>query len=329
MLFDAAAIRAVYRASGGVPRLVNVLCDRALLGAYARHGQRVTGPIARRAAREVAGEVPGARSRRRRRAAVAAAAALVLAAGVALLARAPLTLPTRMLRNAPSPAPVAAAAVTVPAAPTPPPAMSLRALLDDATAATDADSAYAAVAARWGRRLERRPDRRPCEAVRRVGLDCLARRGTWNVVRKFDLPVVLELASPSSPRFLAVTAADESRATVQLRSRTELIPIDQIEREWDGSFVVLWAPPHPGMEPIGRTASGPDVVWLRQRLGALDRAAPARTASRTYDDALGARVAAFQRAHGLQADGIAGEETLAKLTAALDPAAPSLRRPRR
>jgi general secretion pathway protein A len=328
MLFDAAAIRAVYRASGGVPRLINVMCDRALLGAYATHADRVTGRIARRAAREVAGEVPFTRSRRWGRAAVAAAAGLVLVAGVALLARGSLNLPTRMPWNGPAGAPVAVAAVKIPTASTPSPGPSLKTLLDGATTA-DADSAYAAVAAQWGRRLERRPDQRPCEAVRRSGLDCLARRGTWNMVRKFDLPVVLELASPSGPRFLAVVAADESRARVQLRSGTELIPIDQIQREWDGSFVLLWAPPRAGMEPIGRNASGSDIAWLRQRLGALDgHAAPARTASRAFDDALGARVTAFQRAHGLDADGIAGEETLAKLTTVLDPAAPSLRNPR-
>jgi general secretion pathway protein A len=329
MLFDASAIRAAYRASGGIPRLINVVCDRALLGAYATRARRVTGRIARRAAREVAGEIPTVRARRRRRVAVAAAAALVLAAGGALLARASLTTPAGTFGGARTTPPLAAAAVTATPPAPPPPGASLKALLDDPPAAPDADSAYAAVAAQWGRRLERRPDQPPCQAVRRSGLECLARRGTWNVVRKFDLPVVLEFPAPSGPRFVAVTAADESRARVQLRSRVEDIPVDQIQREWEGSFVVLWAPPHPGMEPIGRNSSGPDVVWLRRQLGTLDgRPIPPGEFSRAYDDSLGARVAAFQRTHGLEADGIAGEETLAKLTAVLDPATPSLRRPR-
>jgi murein L,D-transpeptidase YcbB/YkuD len=47
-----------------------------------------------------------------------------------------------------------------------------------------------------------------------------------------------------------------------------------------------------------------------------------------YDEALTARVVAFQRAHRLLADGIAGGETLAMLTARVDPNAPSLARPR-
>jgi general secretion pathway protein A len=331
MVFDAAAIRAVYRASGGVPRLINVVCDRALLGAYATHRERVTGPIARRAAREIIGEMPGARARRWRRVAVAAAAALVLATGVALVVRGPLALPTRMLPSGPAPAgTVAAATVTAPATPAVASDRSPGALLGDAAVATDVDGAYAAIAARWDQRYERRPDQRPCDAVRRIGLECLARRGTWNVVRRFDLPVVLELVSTSAPaRFLAVTSVDESHATVQLGARTERIPLDRIERQWDGSFVLLWRPPRPGMEPIGRGVSGGDVMWLRQRLAALDgQPVPASASGRAYDESLTARVAAFQRAHGLLADGIAGEETLAKLTAALDPAAPSLRRAR-
>jgi general secretion pathway protein A len=192
--------------------------------------------------------------------------------------------------------------------------------------AGDADSAYAAIAARWGQRYERRPGEQPCDAVRRGGLGCLSRRGSWNLVRRFDVPVVLELASPSGPRFLAVTAADERGATVQVGARTEFVPLDQLEREWDGGFVLLWRPPRAGMQPIGRGAGGGDVAWLRQRLGAIDREAVPARAARTYDDALAARVTAFQRAHGLHPDGIAGDETLAKLTAMLDPATPSLRR---
>jgi general secretion pathway protein A len=328
MMFDHAALRAVHLASGGVPRLINVMCDRALLGAYAKHSDRVTASIARRAAQEVAGEIPGVRARRRRRAAVmAAAAVVVLATASVLVARPPLALRARFVPAAPPTAPVAAA--VAPAPPTPAPVRSLKTLLDGAAVATDVDSAYGAIAARWDRPYERRPGEQPCDAVRRSGLACLARRGTWTLVRRFDLPVVLELASPSGPRFLAVTSADERRATVHLGSRTELVPLDQIERDWDGSFVLLWRPPRIGIEPIGRGASAGDVAWLRRRLGAVDgQPVPARAPARPYDDALAARVTAFQRAHALLADGIAGEETLARLTAMVDPATPSLRRSR-
>ena len=331
VIFDDAALRTVHQETGGVPRLINVLCDRALLGAYATHGDAVTRTIVRRAAREIAGDVPGVPERRRRRAAIAAVAAgLVLATALVLVARSPLTSRVRMFQGASPTAPVAAATVTPPAAPALATRPSLKALLEERAGSTDIDSAYAAVASRWGRGYERRPNQQPCDVVRRSGLDCLARRGTWSVVRRFDLPAVLELASTSGARrFLAVVSADESRATVQLGSRAEPIPVDEIEREWDGSFVVLWKPPRVGMEAIGRGVRGADVVWLRQQLAQLDgQAAPTLPFARTYDESLAARVTGFQRTHELLADGIAGEETLAQLTALLDPARPSLRRSR-
>jgi general secretion pathway protein A len=65
VLFSSAAVRWVHHLSGGVPRLINVICDRALLGAYAHDRYQVDGAMVRRAAREVRGEAP--RHRRLRR----------------------------------------------------------------------------------------------------------------------------------------------------------------------------------------------------------------------------------------------------------------------
>ncbi len=42
--------------SGGIPRLINAICDRALLGAYVQGKQGVDGAILKKAAREVLGE---------------------------------------------------------------------------------------------------------------------------------------------------------------------------------------------------------------------------------------------------------------------------------
>jgi peptidoglycan hydrolase-like protein with peptidoglycan-binding domain len=70
--------------------------------------------------------------------------------------------------------------------------------------------------------------------------------------------------------------------------------------------------------------AGRDIRWLRQRLGDLDGAPVG--ARLVYDDDLKRRVVAFQQAHALTPDGIAGEETLLRLsTKAPGSAAPSLR----
>ncbi len=54
-LFSAATIKALYRFSGGIPRLINIVCDRALLGAFVNGQERVDSAVLIRAAREVFG----------------------------------------------------------------------------------------------------------------------------------------------------------------------------------------------------------------------------------------------------------------------------------
>jgi general secretion pathway protein A len=58
MPFDDAALAAVHRASRGIPRRINLLCDRALLGAYAHHRAAVGRREVLRAADEVFGTGP-------------------------------------------------------------------------------------------------------------------------------------------------------------------------------------------------------------------------------------------------------------------------------
>ena len=55
-IFEPAAKREVYRLSGGVPRIINVICDRALLGAYSRESRTVNKKLVHKAASEVSGQ---------------------------------------------------------------------------------------------------------------------------------------------------------------------------------------------------------------------------------------------------------------------------------
>ncbi|MBK1643970.1 peptidoglycan-binding protein [Thiocapsa imhoffii] len=77
-LFTAAAIRLIHQRAGGVPRLVNILCDRALLGACVTRASQVTPAIVKTAAREVQGESIDAPPRPAIRPAFGVAAALML-----------------------------------------------------------------------------------------------------------------------------------------------------------------------------------------------------------------------------------------------------------
>jgi len=56
--FPDAIIQRVHRISGGIPRLVNILCDRMLLGAYSKGVPTVDSEISQQAIVEVLGETP-------------------------------------------------------------------------------------------------------------------------------------------------------------------------------------------------------------------------------------------------------------------------------
>ncbi len=82
--FSRNAFRAVFRYSRGVPRLINIICDRALLTAYGLHQRRITGRITAAAIQEISSSARSGASRGWRRWVVwgAAAAGIILAAAV-------------------------------------------------------------------------------------------------------------------------------------------------------------------------------------------------------------------------------------------------------
>ena len=80
-LFDPAAIRQIYAYSGGIPRMINIACDRSLLTAFGMNRSKVTRRIAQAALSEIThrGRVPARGLMDGRR----ALAVFVIACGVA------------------------------------------------------------------------------------------------------------------------------------------------------------------------------------------------------------------------------------------------------
>jgi len=314
-IFTRLALHAAHRLSRGVPRLLNTICDRALLGAYATGQTRVKESIVRRAAREVLGR----RARRRRWMVATATAALLIVAGgtIALLASKGLpslgAWPLRAETTSSTPAPAVGATSAELASPAP----TLATILGDPGVTLDRTSAFVNLYALWHLDARSGAAEPGCAAGRAAGLRCLARTGTWTVLRRLDLPAILELATPDGKKHhVVLTGLHGERATLQIGELRVTLPTIEIERFWDGPFVMVWKSPVDGPLPLQPGMRGRDVVWLRRQLGAVDgRAAPA-SAGEPYDEELKRRVAAFQQIESLTPDGIAGEETLVRLAAA-------------
>lgn len=321
-IFTKQAVRAAHRLSRGIPRLLNTICDRALLGAYATGQTRVKEAIVRRAAKEVLGTRRG-----RPWLAAAATAVLLVAAGstIALIATGGLrslgAWPLTRAEKSPPSAELSAAAATAEerrvAEPT------LESILDDPEVNADRASAFVNLYAVWGfdarsAKLDTKSANadRGCELGRAAGLRCLTRTGTWTVLRRLNLPAILELATPDGRKHHVVLAGlDGERVTLEIGSRRVTLPSIDVERFWDGPFVMIWRSPVTGPLPLQPGMGGHDVAWLRQRLGALDGQPMVARANQIYDDELKRKVAVFQQVEALVPDGIAGEETLVRLVA--------------
>ncbi|MCB2184528.1 MAG: AAA family ATPase [Desulfobulbaceae bacterium] len=57
-IFPASTIKILFKLSNGTPRLINIICDRSLLGAYVQDLDSVNADTLKKAAREVLGETP-------------------------------------------------------------------------------------------------------------------------------------------------------------------------------------------------------------------------------------------------------------------------------
>jgi general secretion pathway protein A len=324
-LFESGALREIHRRSHGIPRLINTICDRALLGAFATDCRGVTPRIARKAADEVLGD--GKLRLVRRLVTGAIVATLVVTAGalaavagwgtmpglVALvhLPRGPAARVTP-LASPPQPSDAnAASGGGLPAAASKPP--RLADFLAEPSVPTYRTTAFATLWSLW--RLQGDPPHPDavCAAVRPAGLQCVARSGTWTVLRRLDVPAVLELtAADGAKRYGVLRRLGAGIATLQFGAREISVSVAEIERLWEGPFVALARRPPITTMPLLPGMHGDDVAWLRQRLARAGVRAEGGEAL-TYDDALQAAVVAFQQRAGLVADGVAGEETLARL----------------
>jgi general secretion pathway protein A len=179
-------------------------------------------------------------------------------------------------------------------------------LRDPAVPATKGD-ALTVLLGLWGvHAAGGQPD---CEGPPTGALECLAAVGSWQKLRRLDLPAALELAGPGGERRYAVlTALTPSEATLRFGDRVVTALLAEVEPFWDGAFVVLWRPP-PGELPVRRGASGPATDWLRQRMARAAGAGLPIESGRPYDQGLWERVTAFQEARSLEPDGVVGRET--------------------
>jgi general secretion pathway protein A len=343
-IFTPSALAEVHRLAAGIPRVINVTCDRALLGAYTQETRKVTSSLVRRAA----GEVYGRRFVPLWLGWVAGALGLVGVAGAAFVgwqlwqrqisplhasrnrarAVAPANsaagapLPVAVQPPAPTPSALPGASPSGPAAA--PVATSINALLAANGANTTDAAAFRRLLSLWGTAMA--DDKDPCGQATKAGLSCLEQRGSWAQVKALNRPAILTLTDDHGQRHhVVLSALDDKFATLNLGEHDARVPLDELSRDWFGEFTVVWKPKTARTRPLSLGMKGDEVRWLRRSLNALQGAASDPETGDVYDQELATAVQNFQREHRLNVDGVAGLQTQVMLDTALaEPGSPLL-----
>jgi general secretion pathway protein A len=335
-IFTPGALLELHRLSQGIPRVINVACDRALLGGYTRETKKITASLVRRAAGEVYG----------RRFFPTWLGWVVGSLGIAALCvtlflgwqfgrhQSPVLSAARAIKSAAAtqaaapaaPKPTAVVPLTAPAVAVPPAPklVSVNALLQANEANTTDAAAFRRLLALWGSAMS--DDRDPCGQAAKAGLACLDQRGSWTQVKTLNRPAILTLTDDHGQRHRVVLSnLDDKTATLNLGEHNENVSIDDLSRDWFGEFTVVWKPKTVRTRLLSLGMQGEEVRWLRRSLNALGGLASDPEHADVYDQELAIAVQNFQREHRLNVDGIAGVQTQVVLDTALaDPNSPQL-----
>jgi general secretion pathway protein A len=334
-IFRKSAVNRIYKLSGGIPRLINVLCDRALLGAYTEGKFQVDRKVVRQAADEVlADELRQSRARLSPvwSVAVPLVAMLAIVAFFVywqrpqfanLLDQATAQSSPGLSESAPpvdelslpaSPALSAAAVSELPLTDSPDtPKISLETVLLSTNESWFL-AAWTHLFARWSVDLPAAVAPAYCDFAGSLGLFCLAEKGSWGLLRQYDRPVIMTLTTGDGQSVPAVLQRLDDRVA-ELMIGDELINVDigEVDRYWLGEFTLLLRLPPDGNALLTAGDRNPDVIWLRGLLEAAQQVKLPADDPQYFDLPLQAQVMEFQRRHGLNADGVVGKQTLIQL----------------
>ena len=321
-VIDNAAKKEVFRLSQGVPRLINVICDRALLGAYSQESRIITKRLIKRAAAEVAGELDRSPTMSRTAMALGLVGIAVVIASIWSFMQgsgpAGTVTDSVALQTPVIEAPVAASIEPPPeenssdivAAPETPQA-TLSEELALAGELTSPDFALASLFDLWGLEYTR-GSQSACSQAANAGLTCLNQRSSWNGLRQLNRPAVLTVIdNDGNSHELVLTSIHGDTAELSIGGVVVSHPVSEITGLWFGEFMLLWRPP--GGVPISLSpgSRGAEVLWLRQSLADIDeRYISDNIESDEYDTNLQSIVREFQRDFRLAVDGLAGQQTL-------------------
>jgi len=320
-LFSGKALRRIYRYSGGLPRLVNAACDRALLAGYARETARIDSRIASTGIRDMRRNTESY-TRRRHLILIPTFGLLAILFATGIYFRwYDYTRPfdasqrakaTKELRNKDSVLPGEEFSY----------AMAVE--LGKVTQTESARRAFNILAGFWNvSPFSEDGDSSHFSGIERAALDRGLRlykfSGNLGALLRIDYPAVLELTVPGieGKRFVSLVGIENERLLINLPiAGRGSISFKELEKYWSGQGFLLWKDP---LNLLSATAPGSKGSKIKQLQDLLTEAgAYSKPLTGAYDGETLSAVKGFQSSKGIEDDGIVGGQTLMLLYGSVD-----------
>ncbi|MFT7304964.1 MAG: general secretion pathway protein A [Candidatus Azotimanducaceae bacterium] len=308
-LMDRGARRRVFRLSQGIPRVINLICDRALLGAYAEGKNQVRARIVSRAAKEVLGSTKQHRSIKAIGMAILGVCLLVATvAGVLVQFNGAQTsiAPTTEFNQNPSQFETFAKSTPKSqhsADELSPPSKSNPELsiLPDDFGHKDIEQAYHDLFALWGAAFEDRVTP-ACKLSPNIGLGCHQLITSEAELMQLNRPVIIEYNS----RYFTLSAIRDDKLVFISSDQEVTLNRSQFARVYHGRASLFWRMPPAFKGTIKAGDEGPSVDWLVIQLALIEGETPPLTTGLKFTGVLKEKVKQFQFSKGLPATGDVG-----------------------
>ncbi|NQZ50502.1 MAG: AAA family ATPase [Moritella sp.] len=322
-LFSRKILKLIHRHTAGVPRLVNLVCDKALYYAFKTRDDKITSQHVKAAVTAVAITTP---VKANNNAQGLAALAVTVCLGLVITgfqfglfnfveddrATTPVDKVTPIIATTNAEIQLARASHDV---------MSDKALFSDIKSARQRSAATQFLYKEWGYDIALNDA--TCRNAQYANLRCLQRQGNYAQLVQYNLPAVVRLLDNLGEGYYAtLLSITPLGVELQLSNSHLLVSQAWFEQYWSGDFTLFWTAPSRFKNSLKQHDKGELIRWLDHNVSAA-LGENALSGAR-FDWPLLKKVMRFQQQSGLTADGIVGPQTMMTVVHYADSTVPKL-----
>jgi general secretion pathway protein A len=321
-LFDSACISVLFRLTGGVPRLINLVCQHSLLATYST-GLKVVSPnLVKQAAVEILGSRNTADENKKSYIILTGLLVLVAVLMISIANQTSVT-PESSVDMEPSTDQKSVAAMKPP--------VNIEASINEMAAVVVSPSPFSSLLKIWSvdsgaiyseeefsaQATDNRLRAEKITAAKISDLERINRPGIVWIKPSFD-------SSQRGLKSYLLTALDKTAVRLEDTDGSIVVPIERFLAGWSGRYLYLWQPPQSFNTLTVGDRNAPAVSWLQDQLVIIDQNSERIITGGRYTAAIAQKVTSFQSQQALTADGVVGRETVMRLNQLASPQHPRL-----